>query len=107
MVESTVRSEVPKGALMQTPFACGREFAPCTSTRGVPAPATLTNRGAGWMPETFRGFITTKGGDPLPSTPSNPTVRRLDAGNVSPFHHDSRGERWQQRLAFIIAASSR
>src|ERR1017187_1652886 len=40
------------------------------------------------MPETFRGFITTKGGDPLPSTPY-PTVRRLDARQgFRALHHD-------------------
>jgi hypothetical protein len=37
------RTERPKGALMQTAFACGRDLAPCTATRGVPAPLTQTN----------------------------------------------------------------
>ena len=40
------------------------------------------------MPETFRGFITTKGGDPIPSAPY-PTVRRLDTRHgFRALHHD-------------------
>jgi hypothetical protein len=77
----------PKGALMQTAFACGRDFAPCTSTRGVPAPATLTNRAPVGYRERFA--VPSRRREAAPSPRPHPTVRRLDAGNVAPFHHDS------------------
>ena len=56
--EPTLLIEGPKGALMQTSFACARDFASLHPARGRSCP----------------------------SGPDQP-VRRLDAGNVSPFHH--------------------
>jgi hypothetical protein len=85
----TVWTQSPKGALMQTSFACGRDFAPCTSTRGVPAPATLTNRTPVGYRKPFA--VPSRQREAAPSPRPHPTVHRLDAGNVSPFHHDSRG----------------
>jgi len=87
MPEPTVSIGSPKGALMQTSFACGQAFAPGTTTRGVPAPSTLDQPSAGWMPGTFRGSITTKGGDPLPLTPSQPCADWMRGRACAPLHH--------------------
>ena len=73
---------------MQTAFACGQDFASRHLARGLSCPCDPDQPCADWMPETFRGSITTRGADPLPVDPY-PTVRRLDARQgFRALHHD-------------------
>ena len=72
MPVSTVWTGSPKGALMQTKVCVRQEFRFPAPRQGAFLPLDPDQPCAGWMPETFRGFITTKGGGPLPSTPTPP-----------------------------------
>lgn len=62
----------PKGALMQTPFACVGDFDSPNPRQWAFLPLDPDQPCAVWIPETFRRFMTTRGGDPLPVAPSQP-----------------------------------
>ncbi len=72
MPASTAWTEGPKGALMQTSFACVRDVASLKPCTGAFRPCDPDQPCAGWMPGTRRRSITTKGGGPLPLPPAQP-----------------------------------
>ena len=103
MSASTAWTESPKGALMQTSFACGQDFASRHPARGLSCPCDPDQPCAGWMAGTSRRSITTKGADPLPSTSSQPYAgwsrsrkralppsRPIPASGFCARHHDQR-----------------
>ena len=76
---SIVWTGSPKGALMQTSFACGGDFAPCTPTREpTRSPRPLPNRAPVGCRK--RLAVSSRQGEPTrsPLTPC-PTLRGLDA----------------------------